>query len=81
MTDLTICGVCGEPIVGGKGDYWHLIDGKWEMQGDDGHPAHPQVNNGFSCLESHCRCDTCGWWCSCGCCGPGGACSEVNRNE
>ncbi len=73
------CGVCGELIVGCKGDYWHLIDGKrLEMRGDDGHLAHPQINDGFKCLEPNCRCDFCGWYCSCGCNAPGGACSETS---
>lgn len=38
-----ICAICGYPVVGGKGDWWHknTLGGYGEMIGMDGHIACP----------------------------------------
>jgi hypothetical protein len=46
MSNQVLCVFCGKPIIGGKGDWWHLKDqwgGYGEMRGEDGHLALPRI--------------------------------------
>lgn len=46
--ETVACQTCGLPIIGGKGDWWHVAPGGGygDMRGPDGHLASPEHNDG-----------------------------------